>query len=328
MREAAIRERRRVDAEIAAGVLPARPLVWVADELSVHGTSDELFSVLVVGECEWEDDSDQPRLRLRVARAMPDRSTAAWLLVLHELAGEPGKPDEVWPDFLVSDGSMSLLKAVARRFGERTRWVPSLWHLAKTLREVVTGSTGSNRPSNYPALEGLLARLNRESGVLASPSTWANWWDELDGLLRSMGLSSRTAGGLESGPLATRRPLWEPAVAAAIPALARSAIPISNGGLEELMKSRIARLFVKRTTFTSIERTNRLTDLAVAASRGMLADDAEVAKLLRKDAHEHGGRAIEPRALADPADPEAGLRYRSLRDRSFTSRRAQELGLL
>ena len=109
-----------------------------------------------------------------------------------------------------------------------------------------------------------------------------------------------------------------------IPDLANNRIPISNAGLEELIKSRLVPLFYKRTSFTSIERTNRLTDLAICAVRYVLDDVGEVARRLRADAHAHGGWTTALRAVSDPADPDRGVRYRSLRDRALTSRIAFE----
>lgn len=112
-----------------------------------------------------------------------------------------------------------------------------------------------------------------------------------------------------------------------IPDLATNRIPITNAGLEELMKSRIVPLFYKRTGFTSVERTNRLTDLAICAARYVLDDINVVARRLRADAHENGGWTTALRAVSDPTDLDRGVPYRSLRDRSLTGRLAYDRGL-
>jgi len=327
MRAKAQAERARIDAALAVGGPLERPIIWVADEHSIHGRSDELFVVLVVAECEWQEGVEQPVLRLRVARAMPDRTAASWLLVFDEIAGDHGE-GPIWPDFLVSDASWSITKAADVAFGGRTRWVPSIWHLAFTIRELVMGKNPNQRRSDYPALEAHLSRLARDSEVLRSVAAWWQWWEDGNDLLRSMGFHGKVSGDVAAGPLDTRRETYGPAYARVIPDLGATFVPLSNAGVEESIKSKIKPLFVKRTSFTSIERTNRLTDLAVAASRHALDDETAIARLLREDAYEHAGRTTEPRAIADPADLDRGVRYRSLRDKTLSGRVARDRGLL
>lgn len=325
MRARAVAERHRVDADLDAGRALERPLIWIADEQPIHGKSDELFCVLVVAECEWISGQEEPLVRLRVARAMPDRTAASWRLVFEELAGPEG-PDRVWPDFLVADASAGIEKGLEAAFRGRTRWVPSLWHLGTKLRFLVLGRTPAPGRTDFPALEAHLSRLSRGSDAVMSVEGWARWWDEADSLLRSMGVVGRIRGR-EVSPLETRRRIYEPAYAAVIPDLGSSFVPLSNAALEELIKSKIRPLFHKRSQFTSIERTNRLTDLAVAASRGRLDDELEVARLLRADAHAHDGRTTEPRAIADPACGDRPGRNRSLRDATLPTRLLTHRGL-
>jgi hypothetical protein len=304
----ALAERRRIDADVVAGLPLRRPIIWVADELTIFGKSDELFSVLVVAEAHWRDGSDVPHLRLRVARAMPDRSTAAWRLVFDELARVPGESAEIWPDFIVADGGSAIRNAAEARFGGRTRWVPSTWHLGYRVREAYLGKHAPRRRLDYEALEVHLDQLARASDALATVEGWHAWWERLAVLMPG------------SSWVKFERKTYEPAYTAVIPDLANSRIPISNAGLEELIKSRITPLFYKRTSFTSIERTNHLTDLAVAHAHQRLDKVHEVARLLREDAHAHGGWATSLRAVADPMNLDTRVRYRSLRDRSLTSR--------
>lgn len=188
MKAAALAERRRIDAELAAGRPLRRPIIWVVDELPIQGTSDELFVVLVVGEVEWQDGSDEPLLRLRVARAMPDRTIASWTLVFDELARVPGETDEIWPDFIVADAATAITKAADSRFGGRTRWVPSAWHLGYRIREAVLGKTPGRRRLEQEDIETHLELLARASWALASVEGWMRWWAEMAALLRQHGV--------------------------------------------------------------------------------------------------------------------------------------------
>jgi hypothetical protein len=309
MRARALAERRRIDAEVAAGGPLRRPIIWVADELSIHGKTDELFSVLVVAEAEWKDGSDEPHLRLRVARAMPDRTTAAWTVVLDELARVPGETDEIWPEFIVADGAKAISRAAEIRFGGRTRWVPSTWHLGYRIREAYLGKDPPRDRLPFEDLEVHLDQLTRASASLATVEGWRAWWDRLAALMppKSRWVANQRAG-------------YEQAYAAVIPDLANNRIPISNAGLEELIKNTIVPLFYKRTSFTSIERTNRLTDLAICASRFQLDEMLVVARRLRAEAHAHGGWTTALRASSDATNLDTRVRYRSLRDRALASR--------
>ena len=304
----ALAERRRLDADLAAGLPLRHPIVWVADEHSIHGTHDELFSVLVVAEAEWSETSDVPHLRLRIARVMPDRTRAAWALVFDELARVPGEPDEIWPDFIVADGASAIRNAAAARFGGHTRWVPSVWHLAYRGRNAYLGKQSPRRRLDDQEIEAHLDLLARDSDVLTSVAGWSAWWDRLAVLMP------------KSKWVRTERKTYDPAYAAVIPDLRDARIPISNAGLEEIIKSRIAPLFYKRSSFTSIERTNRLTDLAICHAHHRLDNVHEVARLIRADAHAHDGFASTLRAVADPMNLDTRVLYRSLRDRSLTAR--------
>lgn len=313
-RARAIAERQRLDAARAAGEPLRNPIIWIADETPVFGATNLNFAVLVVAECEWREGQVEPIVRLRVARAMPDQTTASWLLVWDELAG----PDNIRPDFLVSDQSAALMSAARSRLGPDVRWVPSVWHITRNLRMMVAGKSIGRARTEFPELESHLALLSRGSLAFESVEHWAGWWDELETILQAVGVK---------GSLANRRKLYEAAFAAVIPDFANAWIPISNAGIENLIKSRIRPIFYKRTAFTSIERTNHLLDLAVAASRGRLNNEATVARLLREDAHDHGGWTVAARSIGDPEDSNTKARYRSLRDPSLSVRAAYARGL-
>ncbi|MEP7378171.1 MAG: hypothetical protein ABI725_01260 [Chloroflexota bacterium] len=319
LREQEREVRKRVDEELAAGLPLRRPLVWIADELPINGKGNVLlFNVLVIAEGYWIDGRDEPVLRLRLARAMPDRTTAAWLLAFDELAGSG--PDEIWPDVIVSDAGTGLTAAIRRRFGGRTRWVPSVWHIAQSVRKLALGKSPMRNRTPFPDLEAHLSLLNRSSWALSTVASWKSWWDELEVILAKNGVK---------GKLGLRRRIFEPGMADAIPYLGSGGVAIGSGGIEELVKRRIKPLFAEgRVTFTSIERTNRLTDLAVARDQGWLDDEVEVAKLVRSDTRPYGGWAPAPRMMADVSDPATKKRYRSLRDRTLPLRLARAKGLM
>jgi len=308
MKATALAERRRIDAELAAGGPLRRPIVWVADEHAIFAGPKMLFVILAVAEIEW-DDKDQPHLKLRVARVLPDRTTAAWTVVFDELARVPGESGEIWPDFIVADGSLAIANAARIRFGDKTRWVPSVWHIAFRVRKAFLGKDPSRARTGNEALEAHLARLTRREPTFDSIANWRAWWDGLETLLPN------------AGWIASQRPIYEDAYARAIPDLVVG-VPISNAGLEELLKSTVVPLFYKRSSFTSIERTNRLTDLMICGHRGELDDAIKVARRLRADAHEHGGWSTSLRYSQDPTDLDSGKRYKSLRNQGLTVRLA------
>ena len=316
LRTRALVERARLDAERAAGLPLRNPLIWVADELPVTDGKLDVFVVLVVAECEWLDGQAEPLIRLRLARAMPDRTVPSWLLVWDELAGA----ENLWPDFLVSDRSTALLLTARSRLDPRVRWVPSVWHLAKVIRGVASGIHSTDAPRASWAIEGHLAQLTRGSDALTSVEGWARWWDEIAAIFRAEGVPRSVD---------TRRRIYEPPFAAVIPDMGGAWIPISNAAIEAIIRTRLRRLFQARgASMTSIERTNALLDLAVARAHGELDDEAAVARRLRDDAHAHDGWAVPPRSINDPADPhDRRRRYRSLRDPALSTRLAYERGL-
>jgi hypothetical protein len=317
LRARALAERARIDGEMAAGGPLRNPLIWIADEMPITDGKLEVFVVLLVAECEWLDGQSEPLVRLRLARAMPDRTLPSWLVVWDELSG----PENLWPDFLVSDASAALLSAARSRLDNRYRWVPSVWHLVGVLRGAAAGVPSTNAPRASWPIESHLALLTRGSPALGSAEGWADWWDGLEGLFRDEGITRS---------LANRRATYGPAFEAAIPDLAGSWVPISNAAIEAIIRSRLRRLFyVRGYSMTSIERTNNLLDLAVARAHGALDNEAEVARRLREDAHAHGGWAVPPRSINDPADPnDRKRRYRSLRDPTLGTRLAYERGLV
>jgi hypothetical protein len=317
LRTRALAERRRIDADLAAGGTLRKPLVWIADEMPIGRGGDTAYMVLLVAESTWPDDQDEPLVRLRLARAMPDRTHPSWLLVWDELAG----PENIAPDFLVADHSQGLLNAARSRLGERSLWVPSVFHVANTIRGALAGKPPNEAPTAPWPVERHLGLLTRGSPALASVEAWSEWWRRLDELFVE-------AGGKE-GEVEKRRKNYEPPFAKAIPQLAGVWVPMSNAAIEAVQRIRLRRLFEGRgPAFTSIERLNALLDLAVAREHGLLDSEAEVARRLREDAHTHGGWATAPRSINDPANPDDPRdRYLSLRDPTLPQRLVYARGL-
>lgn len=319
LRAKAMAERARLDAEIRAGGPLTKPIIWVADEMVIGKTGrTQAFVVLLVAVVEWPEDDGEPIVRLRLARALPDKSLTAWLVAFHELAG----PENAWPDFLVCDYSKALIGAAHARLGPQVRWVPSLWHLTRSIRAAFWGrKPGDDAPATPAPVERHLATLTRGSDPLSSPEGWAEWWRILGDLFVSEG-RSRT-------PVENRRKIWGPPYAAAIPDLVGTWGPLSNAAIESIQRTRLRRMFESRDhAMTSAERTNSLLDLVVAREHGRLDNDADVARRLREDAHANGGWMSPPRSINDPANPnDPKDRYKSLRDRSLTQRLVFERGI-
>ncbi len=317
LRARVLAERRRIDADLAAGRLLHNPIVWIADEMPIGRGGEAAYMVLLVAECEWPTDGSPPVARLRIARAMPDRSQPSWLLVWDELAGT----ENLHPDFLVSDHSFSLIRSAAMRLGPGSRWIMSLFHLARVIRGAYSGKTPNEAPPASWPIERHLGQLSRGRAALESAAAWSGWWDELGDLFVAEGRSRRLVEG--------RREHYEAPFAAVIPDLAGVWLPLSNAAIEAIQRTSLRRLFEGRGhAMTSIERTNALLDLVVARSHGLLDSEAAVARRLREDAHAHGGWTVPARSINDPANPfDRHDRYQSLRDPTLTQRLAYERSL-
>lgn len=317
LRARAQAERARLDADRAAGRPLDRPMIWIADELTIKLHAKELFCVLIVVEATWKPGRREPVMELRVARVMPGRSVEDWLIVWDELAGKKDEPGEVWPDFLVSDMAHAILASARARFDGRTQWVPSLHHVASAIREHYNDDKATRRLDDEP-MEAHLGLLARDSAALGSAAAWSEWWDKLDRLGQRKG----------AGFFDNIRSNYEAEWAAVIPALGQAWIPHSNAAVENFIRERFERLFQRRTAFANLERTNRLTDLVVCRVHGVLDSEAVVAKTLRDDALRHGGWAAALRDVIDPQpSPRPRLAYGSLRDHTLAGRMAYYRGL-
>jgi hypothetical protein len=316
LRAEAQAERARLDAAIAAGLPLERPQVVIIDDVPVLGRSgrtkrrDGGFFLLVAGEVGWEErlGTWEPRLRLRLVRAMAKSNTAAWRLVFDELG--------YVPDFIVADAGTGIGAAVRAHFEPpRTRFVPSLWHVRRSVLRAF-GLEASRAPA--PAIAAHCDLLARDSPALASEAAWDEWWNELGRLVAAHHLSATK--------FRNQRRNYQDPIAAVLPHLAANpGLRFSTGGLETLVREHVSRALTLRTQFANIERTNSLFDLVVARTHGAFRDLGEVAQLLRADAEGYAGWTVALRTIDDP-QPEAG-RYSSLRDATLLDTLAESRGL-
>jgi len=260
-----------------------------------------------------------PTQKLRLLRAMPKSNTPAWRLVFDELGYAP--------DFIVADAGTGIAAAIAAHFDPNsTRFIPSLWHLTRSVERALADTAGAFTASPTGSGRELIAplaehtrKLSRHSGVLDSPDTWNAWWDDLLGIL--------TARRLPTNKIVNQRRDYEEPMAAVLADLtALPDIPVSTGGLETLIAKHVTPLLaMRRTSFANIERTNLLLDLAVARHHGAFDDLGDIVKLLRGDTTAHAGWTVPLRRIADPK-PRKGT-YSSLRDTTLLDSLAKQRGL-
>lgn len=332
----ALAERARLDALIDSGAALERPQVVLVDDVPVYGRDlerkkrsrrDTGYYVLAAAELVWPDQptgnddplvvDDDPTVRLRLVRAMAKSNTDAWRLLFDELGYAP--------DFVIADAGTGIAAAVEAHFDpDRTRFIPSLWHVGEAVKLALADTPGAfvSTPSGKALMEPLdkhLRRLSRHSGVLADEAAWTAWWDDLEDLLSTHQLPREK--------VRKRRGNYEPAMAAVLDAIAgQPGVPVSTGGLETLIAKRVKPVMaLRRTSFANIERTNLLFDLVVARQHGAFDDLGAVASLLRSDAVEHDGWTVPLRSVSDPR-PRGGT-YSSIRDATLLNTLAKQRGV-
>lgn len=332
LRSQALAERARLDSAVLTGDYIDRPQVILIDDVPIYGRDEETdaarkdagFFLLVVAEVVWHEPGPTDPVgvpiaeqKIRLIRAMAKANTPAWRLVFDELG--------YTPDFVIGDSATAIVSAVGAHFGNRTRFVPSLWHVARAIREglMETPGVAVATPKGKRLdrdLSSHLGELARDGAAIASPEAWVRWWDELDRILVRLDLPRDHA--------LRRRALYEAQILRVLPALvANPAVPMSTGGLERLIQQHVNPvLATRRAQFANIERTNALFDLVVARLHGAFVHRSKVIALLRKDAEAHGGWTVALRTVADP-HPKGG-RYSSLRDPTLLASVARERGLV
>lgn len=329
LRQRAVADRARLDERASAGLPLDRPQVLLIDDMPVYGRDldggkarrDAGFYVLAAAEVRWSGiDPFQGAdvvTELRLLRAYAKSNTAAWRLMFDELGYHP--------DFVVADAGRGLIAAINAHFDPaRTKLIPSLWHLAQKVETALSGSaraftvTGAGKRL-VDDLDNHLRKLSRTSGVLADAGTWADWWDELDDLLRSLHLPVEK--------VRARRRIYEPQMAKVLADInANADIPISTGGLETLLAKNVKPILaMRRTGFANLERTNMLLDLVTSRHHGAFDNLNDIVKLIRADTTPHGGWTVPLRTISDPR-PTGGT-YSSLRDATLLSTIASQRGL-
>lgn len=324
LRAEAMAERQRLDDLRRRRQLLDKPQVVLIDDVPVYTAKDKeghrhiRFFVLVIAEMVWFDTADgikgEPRLRL--VRAMPKSNHHAWRLLFDELGYQP--------DFIVADAGTGLKKAIGGHFDNRTKFVPSMWHLGRAVQKALADTDGAfvNRDGKRrlrEELTDLLAQLGRDTPATASKAGWRKWWQDMDATLHRLSLPVER--------IAARRALYEEVFADVVADLNRyPMVPISTGGLETLISEHVQPvLHRRRSGFANIERTNRLFDLVVCKEHGVFDDIARVARLLRQDADDEG--FVPPlRVLRDPKGP-GGQRYASLLDATLLEDLTTERGI-
>jgi transposase-like protein len=310
------------DAVLAAGQVVSEPITFLLDEVPIYlkrkgSPSRQAWTVLAVAEVRWKPGPtpmDVPRrdTRLRLARAMPGvASEETWLLVLDELG--------VVPDAVVADFGSAIKNALDTHWGSTPLRVPSLFHIAKNLREMLRDTPGySNNATRtrkpLPDLDKHVSRLSRNDLLTWGVQGWSDWWDEFEQLAVTLGVPVT--------PISNRREVYEAPVAAAIPVLvAQPFLPASNAGIELKNRTLLKPLLHGRQQrYRNIARTNALLDLLVCRENGMFLNTDQVAQLIRDDNLQFGGWSTRRRSFDDPQPPvltastDTAPRYASLLD--------------
>lgn len=326
LRENALNERARLDLLIDEDKPVDKPQVLIVDDDPVSGTrpghtgrrrQQDGFYILVLAELSWE--GPKPRTRLRLARAMPIGSAAAWALVFDELG--------YIPDILISDGASAIAKAAGIVFAGKPTHIPSLYHIATAvqaslLKEATARSTTAESIALKRPLDQHLRRIRAGSGTVSEAAEWSQWWDELEDIARQLQVPVRRISNL--------RKFHEPRLADSHQVFKQyPRIPASTGAVETLIRRTIHPLLaMRRSAFGNIERTNRLLDLVVCKEHGLFDDIRETARILRKDVEssQWGGHTTSLRAVTDTRPPNG--HYSSLMDAFSIEQLARERGLI
>ena len=288
----------------------ANPLCYVLDELPVvvHRKASARsryqttrWHLLVVSEIRWHhvpaDEQipfDVPPMRepvLRLVRAYPGASHAAWRLVLNELG--------VTPDFIVSDFGSAITKAVKEHYPAGVvGHVPSFFHMARNIRTALLDKPGAfkrvdGRKVLVEELEKSMDALTRASLVFNGPVGWTNWWDELLDKLADL--------NIPAGTFRAQRRIYEQPVAAAFPLLtANPHLPASNAAVESKIRMKLEPLLENRKQrYRNITRVNALVDLVVCKEQGLFLDTDAVAALIRSFNDSADGWAPKAREICD-----------------------------
>jgi hypothetical protein len=274
-----------------------RPVVYLADEVPVKRdfsrssrmtSSPVVWSALVVARTRWNSDEEGQLTgnssRLLRVRALPNGSTEAWRLVFSELDA---------PDFLVADGATPIEKAAQQVWGNRTVFVPCMYHAVRNIMKNLTGRR-AELPEKVRDHRFLLTRDWMED---EGADAVIEWFDQLETLA--------AAAGLPADAVRAQRDFYRPLLvrtAAVAQAHHDPEVPLSNSGVEAQIADWVSKITKRRgAMFTNLPRTNLLGDLLVAGAAGALSNTHQLADLLREASRSHNGWAPPPRALVEPA---------------------------
>jgi hypothetical protein len=319
-----------------AGTPDPEPLVVLVDDVPFYaaGADDtgayvarREYFVLTAAEIQWglsPRASIERRIRLRLARAMPASDRHCWKLLFDELG--------YTPDVIVSDAGKGILKGVDEYYAGQVVFVPSLFHVRRAVELGLYETPGAwTRASQRapkelrPDLADMTGRLTRRHMTTIDPGVWSAWWNDLEALLRTLGLPIEKTR--------SRRLNYEERYAAALPTLAAlPQLPLSTGGLEVAIRKRIDPIFAagRHRGFSNIERTNRLLDLVVCDDHRLFDDITVPVELIRNDSVACAGWSTPLRQIADPQPAPRGPgadRYSSLRDHLLVRSMARAKGL-
>lgn len=321
---------RQAEAQMMRDPDPARPSVLILDAVPAHSKRGKKVSrrrwvVLSAASVVW--DPTNPAIkstRLRLLRAYPVENSLTWRLFLDELA-------PFTPEFVVADLGKAQVNAV-RQTWTNAIIIPSLYHLLTNVErdlKKVPGSQVRNIHGVYeytPALHRHLYSLTGDNLVTWNQSDWDQWWDDLCAIVTSLG------GTVAS--LRKRQKRLAADISVVLPKLnAYKTLPLSTGGLEMLLDSKIKPLLERRQHgFANIERLNHLLDLVVCKDRQLFDDRHHVAHLIQTDNEASAGWSRRPRTVDDKmtVDPATGLLQpvSSLSDYTVVTAMAHKRGLI
>ena len=261
----------------AERTLDGRPQVLLLDDTPVNSKaafdgratlrSRREYFVLGAATLDWPARTtdgppptpDDRHTRLRLLRAYPSNEATGWRLLFDELGFIPGARE---PEFILADAGTGLRRGIDDYF-QTAVLVPSLFHIHEALTEALVRQTPGAvvltdaGKALHPELAAHLSWLTGDRLRQMSDAQWSAWWDDFEVLLDRLDLPPEK--------LAERRASYEPAVAAALPALrANPCVPVSTGGFETLLRTTVNTVLTGRGhAFANIERTNNLFDLVV-----------------------------------------------------------------
>lgn len=285
-----------IDAYRAANL----PVVYIADDLNVyrkfarsrrHATSVVRWNALVLTRKHWHtgDTGGTYSNRLVNLRALPTLDTAAWSIVLSEVAQ---------PDFLVADGSSSIAAAAAAVWGSAVELVPCVYHLGVNLSRKLAGA-GGNLPVKLTDHLSLLnrANLSKVSHPADLDESFLDWFfTEMAALTDAAGLPRSTFYEAEK----TYRPQLERV--AQIAQTYGPVVPLSNTAAERVINTLVKPLTGARgPLFTNLARTNLLCELVVAGHNGVLDDEHTLGHAIQDLNRANFGWANPNRDLTEPA---------------------------